>query len=241
MIKLNLKPILDEKGLTITDLHKLTGISRSSLTPIINKPDEVKSIKFEVLDKICESLNIELKEFITHKSDAKFEVVDVKDLKSHYDAPISIDKNFFLCKFKFTSIGPKFQSYLLIEEDFRTLYDEETTENLKVSGFMPVTHPTITLSIPSYFKLKELKPNLDKNDKQNLDYITEYISKRGSEVMENISVNILEYLISENIINGTDYLSFQFLKNFGMDWGAYLAEVSSIDYESNTFDFNVIK
>ncbi|MGY3750992.1 helix-turn-helix domain-containing protein [Vagococcus acidifermentans] len=56
MIKIKLREILDNKRITITQLHDLTGISRSTLTLLAN--NESKGIQFETLDSLCIALEV---------------------------------------------------------------------------------------------------------------------------------------------------------------------------------------
>lgn len=77
MIKIKLDKILESRELTISEVSKDTGIARSTITPIVNNPEEVKSIRFATLDKLCDYLNVPLNELIEHvPSEDKFKVID---------------------------------------------------------------------------------------------------------------------------------------------------------------------
>lgn len=67
MIRLKLNEIMKQKKLSITEVSKATGIARSTLTPIVNNPEEVKAIRFETIDKLCSYLDIELQELVEYK------------------------------------------------------------------------------------------------------------------------------------------------------------------------------
>ena len=56
MIMSNLKIILAQKNITISQLHSATGISRSTLTLLCN--NKSGGIQFDTLDLICSYLNV---------------------------------------------------------------------------------------------------------------------------------------------------------------------------------------
>ena len=60
MLNFKLKKILNEKGMSITDLHKKTGISRNSLTLLAN--GKSRGIQYDTLDKITTALNVNISE-----------------------------------------------------------------------------------------------------------------------------------------------------------------------------------
>lgn len=67
MIKIKLNDLLSNHKISITDFSKDTGLARSTITPLVNKPDEVKAIKIETINVICDYFGIlvdELIEFI---------------------------------------------------------------------------------------------------------------------------------------------------------------------------------
>ncbi|WP_084676326.1 helix-turn-helix domain-containing protein [Carnobacterium pleistocenium] len=66
MIKLNLDSIMKEKNLSISDISKDTGIARSTLTPIVKNPDDVKSVRFDTLDKLCGYLDVDLSDLLIY-------------------------------------------------------------------------------------------------------------------------------------------------------------------------------
>lgn len=67
MIKLKLNEIMKQQKISITEVSKATGIARSTLTPIVNNPEEVKAIRFETIDKLCSYLDIGLQELVEYK------------------------------------------------------------------------------------------------------------------------------------------------------------------------------
>lgn len=71
---------MDQKGLTITQLYRETGISRTTLTPLVNKPESVRAIRFSTLDSLCKVLNIQPSDFIEYIPD-----LEEKDLENKID------------------------------------------------------------------------------------------------------------------------------------------------------------
>ncbi|MBB2508438.1 MULTISPECIES: helix-turn-helix domain-containing protein [Staphylococcus] len=60
MIKFNLKKVMKQKNLNISQLNEMTGISRNSLSLLINGKSQ--GIQFETMEKITRALNIEVEE-----------------------------------------------------------------------------------------------------------------------------------------------------------------------------------
>lgn len=72
LIIFKLKELMDKNNLSIADVHKITGISRSSLTPLINTPEDVKAIRTETIDKLCSLFGVhtsDLIEFIPERAE----------------------------------------------------------------------------------------------------------------------------------------------------------------------------
>ena len=60
MLKCNLSKIMGEKRLKIADVARDTGINRGTITRIYN--EEATRIELEVVEKLCEYLDIEVGE-----------------------------------------------------------------------------------------------------------------------------------------------------------------------------------
>lgn len=58
MIKFNLKKVMKQKNLNISQLNEMTGISRNSLSLLINGKSQ--GVQFETIEKITRALNIEI-------------------------------------------------------------------------------------------------------------------------------------------------------------------------------------
>lgn len=78
---------MDQKGLTITQLYRETGISRTTLTPLVNNPESVRAIRFSTLDSLCKVLNIQPSDFIEYIPN-----LEEKDLENKIDL---IEKNLY--------------------------------------------------------------------------------------------------------------------------------------------------
>lgn len=59
---------MDDYGINISDLYRLTGISRSTLTPMVNNPESVSSLKIDILDTLCDFFGVRIEDLITFKS-----------------------------------------------------------------------------------------------------------------------------------------------------------------------------
>ncbi|MEL0538250.1 helix-turn-helix transcriptional regulator [Staphylococcus debuckii] len=82
MIKFKLKEIMENKNMKISDLNKKTGISRNSLSLLIN--GKSRGIQFETLEKIIGALNIEIGDLFEKTFD-KLEIVLHNKTKIHYN------------------------------------------------------------------------------------------------------------------------------------------------------------
>ena len=65
MIQIHLKKLMDDYGINISDLYRLTGISRSTLTPMVNDPESVSSLKVDILDTLCDFFGVSIDDLIT--------------------------------------------------------------------------------------------------------------------------------------------------------------------------------
>lgn len=65
MIEINFSAILGKKLVKITDISKKTDISRTTLTNLYYKRS--KKISFDVLDKLCKSLDCQIQDLLEYK------------------------------------------------------------------------------------------------------------------------------------------------------------------------------
>jgi putative transcriptional regulator len=61
-MQIKLREVLDQRGKSIYQLNKETGIASSTLSRICN--NKTSSIEFSVLDKICEALDCTVSDFL---------------------------------------------------------------------------------------------------------------------------------------------------------------------------------
>lgn len=62
MIKNNLRELMKEKGVTITELHNVLNISRPTLTKMAN--DETDGIRYDTINKLCKFFKISPNELL---------------------------------------------------------------------------------------------------------------------------------------------------------------------------------
>ena len=67
MIRFDLKTHMDRMGISISQLSQKTGIARSTLTPMANRPETMKGIQFDTLDDLCTFFGLNPKDFIKYK------------------------------------------------------------------------------------------------------------------------------------------------------------------------------
>lgn len=79
MITMNLRDVVDSKGLTMTEVHKNTGISKNTLSTMANGLN--KGIQFDTLDKLLEFLEVEVEDLILFTSQKEIDLfsVDIVD------------------------------------------------------------------------------------------------------------------------------------------------------------------
>lgn len=72
-----LKDILEKKNITVSQLQKVTGISRSTLTPLSKSSYVPPKTKFETLNRICDALKIPMTQLISFELPT-VEILDAK-------------------------------------------------------------------------------------------------------------------------------------------------------------------
>lgn len=146
MIIFRLKEVLAEKGYSITSFSQKSGISRPTLSALVN--NESKGIQFDTLDTICKTLYIPINKLITHipfSFDAELlnfdeELYFIKiilyidgiqyNIQAKIDIDLSSDKSapngYLLCIFTFTNM----LDYLLYQ-NFISKIDNDTLHVFK--------------------------------------------------------------------------------------------------------------
>ena len=69
MITCKLHMLLAERRLTVADLHRDTGISRTLLYLMFN--DELSRVDIASLDKLCEFFGCQVSDLLVHQSEGK--------------------------------------------------------------------------------------------------------------------------------------------------------------------------
>ena len=97
MIKTNFAVLIAERGLKIADVYESTGISKTTLMALAENTG--KGVQFDTVDKLCNFLDIELKDFFvyvpyiwdmkfkqnTESEDSDYIIIKLKTNKSEKD------------------------------------------------------------------------------------------------------------------------------------------------------------
>lgn len=71
MIDIKLSDVMKQHGITISELSEYTGLARSTITPLVNNPSEVKGIKIETLNVLCDFFGVPTQEIIKFIPESK--------------------------------------------------------------------------------------------------------------------------------------------------------------------------
>lgn len=124
-MKIKLRNILEEKKLGITQLQNLTGVSRSTLTPL-SKTDILPSkTRFDTLEKICEKLEITESELLSFSNDWKFSL----DKIVHLDKQVREEENLQESYLAFyTADNSMFKRYFCLDVTVSFVYPSEFSD-----------------------------------------------------------------------------------------------------------------
>lgn len=115
MIRVNLHMLLAERNMTATQLSKETGISKTTLSNLVNNTSG--GIQFKTIDKICMALGIEPKDFFDYspylyKVDKRTPAIKLEsEYNSHYDNDSTFNLELIIKKNKIEEHFP-FDVYL---------------------------------------------------------------------------------------------------------------------------------
>lgn len=175
MINFKLKELMDRSNLTIADVHRITGISRSSLAPLVNNPDEVKAIRTETIDKLCSLFGVnsaDLIEFIPDKVK-----LDVKSLLH-------------------TTYASK-TTYILYELNFQTGYlQHKNFIQIKMQYFADNSQLFITSNfidkpiLEEFINQGEITGEFNHSEIQREGY--DFLANLNSEIVEEITDNLVK-------------------------------------------------
>lgn len=203
MIRMRLKEILDNKGISITELHERTGISKNTISLMVN--NKSKGIQYDTLNKILNATNVKISDLLEEVTDlyamhVKSIENDYTPLKSHECRPfryqiwadlesggepeLIYDFSFSVLYFKVNSKNEK--SYLHITfDDYKS---EHTNHDLSIK-FNP-NENKIALNVMAYLIVTDLLWNMDFANKEtpSLAYVNWEGFERGS--IFGLSINV---------------------------------------------------
>lgn len=205
--------MLNKKNLTITEVSNETGIARSTLTPIVNTPEKVKSIRFDTMDKLCNYLNIKLSELIEYKPDN-----DKITIKKVFP---SLNKRFgvFLLKRETTYKDEYGYLSFLIEK-----HHEEAGKYLVTLEIMNEKELEILNKNLSMHNLTKLNKDVDQNQ------LRDVLKDLDRESLATLSIKISSFFVS------SDY--YEPIENIELYWG--LGHIMFGRFQ-NTFTFEYDK
>lgn len=239
MIRIRLKEVLENKGITITELHERTGISKNTISLMVNGKN--KGIQFDTLNRILKATNVKLTDLLEEVTDTYCMFVrgtdnDYSPLKSreirqfHYQTWVDLEDkeeelvyNFSFSVLYFKAQDKTNRSYLHFSV---AEYNPEGTNRELAVKFNPNMNKT-ALNIMAYLIVTDLLWNMDFpiEDVPSLAYFNWYGFERDS--VHGLSINIpivspdLEH-ISKEFNNGIrdrvkKIASFEHLKYISPD------------------------
>ena len=150
MIRCNLKSVLDNKKISINKLSSATGISRQSITALVN--NDSKGIQFNTLDRIVDFLNIRVEDIIEYTDNFKKLYVEL-NVPTQND-----DKEFIVSVLPSGILDRYYGSFIL----------EDTTESKLYSCSFSLHSTHVGASLNTYTTC-----SLDRSDEKdpNFNYI----------------------------------------------------------------------
>lgn len=126
-MRLFLREIIQERKISVNQLHKLTGISRTTLDPLCKEEFLPSKTKIDTLERISEKLKIPLSRMISFEDNQKmndFEILGVHFILHEYSAPEREFADALALRVK----GPKNEDYsILLRVNYaldNTFYEE---------------------------------------------------------------------------------------------------------------------
>lgn len=84
MITIHLRQLAQQRGKTISDIARETGLNRNTITALYHQ--KVDGIKFETIEKICQTYGVSLNDLISHKEDIRPAVMGARYYKQEGEA-----------------------------------------------------------------------------------------------------------------------------------------------------------
>ncbi|MDT2636537.1 helix-turn-helix domain-containing protein [Enterococcus dongliensis] len=128
-MKLYLKEILEQRNLSVNQLHKLTGLSRTTLDPLSKSETVPLKTRIETLEKIAAELKIPLSRMISFDETQTAKIFENLGVY-HASQEFSAVEREFNDTFIINIIGPKNRTYSLlvkVKYELDDLFYEENT------------------------------------------------------------------------------------------------------------------
>lgn len=167
MIQTLLKPLLEEKNMTMTELHKRTGISMKTLSLFANQRTD--AVQFNTLERIAETLNVEIHDLFIKVDDIYYITVEIAHFEQtkskylydlilsfkHKDTNLSHDLS-LSCDVKLTKLNKLKLLTVNINkvnrDDWRNIVNTLLLKNLTTEIFLEITaHAIVEEIVHDYF------------------------------------------------------------------------------------------
>ncbi|MGX6962388.1 helix-turn-helix domain-containing protein [Vagococcus xieshaowenii] len=211
MIKIKLDELLKEYDVTITEISDATGISRSTLTPLVNNPKQVKGLKIETIDTLCDFFGIHIQDFIEFSpTKSKY------NIKTFWGTGDALNYTFLLSK----TIGSKERLALLTVQMKGFSSDPNNESTLIFNGYTNFLNLEETkkyldevladgdkYDINSFAKNNIFLNDISKQSSKNIESVTKIISKimkthiNSIEEHQDISGIELNWILPNNELN----------------------------------------
>ena len=190
-MEIHLKKILKEKNMSVNELHKRTGISRTTLDPL-SKADELPAkTRFETLIRISDSLNVPLNTLISF-NESQENIYNIEILKSNDLIFNNYDGNDVV-----------HQLYLKVTDNKNRIF----LISIHVTAFLPETflsnYKTQLDRLEELVNYRELSNEEEKILNKEFIEIKKYISHeaqmyKGIKKYESSSINVFELVNKES-------------------------------------------
>lgn len=128
MIYFNLEKIIKEKHINIQDIADSTGLSRNTISQILN--NKAKGIQFPTLEKLLDYLDVEIQKLIVYEREFTGELMEFFDVTDHHEYKI---EEAFVGSYDMTdAVEEKF-----ISTDFIISY-KYRSKNYSINGTFPI-------------------------------------------------------------------------------------------------------
>lgn len=223
-MRIFLREILQERKISVNQLHKLTGISRTTLDPLCKEEILPSKTRIDTLERISEKLKIPLSRMISFDDDQEmndFEILGVYLITHDYSAPEREFQDTFILKIK----GPKNEDYsILIRADYSlddTFYENNKTYFERIDHLISsdISEQLSELQIEKEFETLYSKLEDKANDFE------------GTLVFRQSSIHVLSLNDKQSWL--MKYISDLTIFNFSTDISKIIADDRFIDLISN--------